>query len=96
MLLPVLVITAAHSRLMVGRMIGIRTTAELLGMWELLGRLGRVRRRLIWVNETGIGRGKRHAEGVGAFTGTLATTLIPLQLYGLESKGDRRVQERVL
>jgi hypothetical protein len=26
----------------------------------------------------GIGRGKRHAEGVGGFTGTLATTLVRL------------------
>lgn len=75
-LLPILVITAAHSRFMVGRMIPTRTTADLLlGMWMLIQLLGRDPRRLIWDNETGIGRGKRHAEGVGAFTGTLATTL---------------------
>jgi transposase len=87
-LLPVLVITAAHSRFMVGRMIPTRTTADLLlGMWMLLQLLGRVPRRLIWDNETGIGRGKRHAEGVGAFTGTLATTLQRLKPYDPESKG---------
>lgn len=87
-LLPVLVITAAHSRFMVGRMIPTRHTADLLlGMWVLLQQLGRVPRRLIWDNETGIGRGKRHAEGVGAFTGTLATTLVRLKPYDPESKG---------
>ena len=87
-LLPVLVITAAHSRFMVGRMIPTRHTADLLlGMWLLIQLLGRVPRRLIWDNETGIGRGKRHAEGVGAFTGTLATTLQRLKPYDPESKG---------
>jgi len=87
-LLPVLVITAAHSRFILGRMIPTRTTADLLlGMWLLLQLLGRVPRRLIWDNESGIGRGKRHAEGVGAFTGTLATTLQRLKANDPESKG---------
>ena len=87
-LLPVLVITAAHSRFMLGRMIPTRHTQDLLlGMWELLQRLGRVPRRLIWDNESGIGRGRRHADGVGAFTGTLATTLVRLKPYDPESKG---------
>lgn len=87
-LLPVLVITTAFSRFMVGRMIPTRRTADLLlGMWLLLQLLGRVPRRLIWDNETGIGRGKRHADGVGAFTGTLATTLQRLKPYDPESKG---------
>lgn len=49
--------------------------------------LGCVPRRLIWDNESGIGRGKRHAEGVGAFTGTLATSLQRLKPYDPESKG---------
>jgi hypothetical protein len=87
-LLPVMVITAAHSRFMAGRMIPTRHTQDLLlGMWMLLQILGRVPRRLIWDNESGIGRGKRHAEGVGAFTGTLATTLQRLKPYDPESKG---------
>jgi transposase len=87
-LLPVLVITCAHSRFMFARMIPTRHTADLLlGMWELLQQLGRVPRRLIWDNESGIGRGKRHADGVGAFTGTLATTLQRLKPYDPESKG---------
>jgi Mu transposase, C-terminal domain/Helix-turn-helix domain of resolvase len=87
-LLPVMVITATYSRFMVGRMIPTRHTADLLlGMWVLLQVLGRVPRRLIWDNETGIGRGRRHAEGVGAFTGALATTLQRLKPYDPESKG---------
>ena len=87
-LLPVMVITAAHSRFMVAQMIPTRHTQDLLlGMWELLQQLGRVPRRLIWDNESGIGRGKRHAEGVGAFAGTLATTLQRLKPYDPESKG---------
>ncbi|MEI2826923.1 MAG: hypothetical protein V9F04_11335 [Dermatophilaceae bacterium] len=69
-------------------MIPTRTTADLLlGMWMLLQLLGRVPRRLIWDNETGVGRGKRHAEGVSAFTGTLATTLQRLKANDPESKG---------
>ncbi len=87
-LLPVMVITAAHSRFMLAKMIPTRHTQDLLlAMWCLLQQLGRVPRRLIWDNESGIGRGKRHAEGVGAFTGTLATTLVRLKPYDPESKG---------
>jgi transposase len=87
-LLPVLVLTVAHSRFILGRMIPTRTTPDLLlGMWELLQVLGRVPRRLIWDNESGIGRGKRHAEGVSAFAGTLATTVQRLKPYDPESKG---------
>lgn len=87
-LLPVMVITCAHSRFMVGKMLPTRHAEDLLlGMWELLQQLGWVPRRLIWDNESGIGRGKRHAEGVGAFTGTLATTLQRLKPYDPESKG---------
>jgi transposase len=87
-LLPVLVMTVAHSRFMLGQMIPTRHTADLLlGMWMLLQVLGRVPRRLIWDNESGIGRGKRHADGVGAFAGTLATTLQRLKPHDPESKG---------
>src|SRR3954454_18061364 len=87
-LLPVLVITPAHSRFTLGRMIPTRHTADLLlGMWALLQLLGRVPRRLIWDNESGIGQGKRQAQGIGAFTGTLATTLQRLKPYDPESKG---------
>ncbi len=87
-LLPVLVITAAHSRFVTGRMIPTRKTEDLLlGSWELIQQLGRVPRRLIWDNEPGIGRGSRRAEGVAAFMGTLATKLVLLPPRDPESKG---------
>ena len=87
-LLPVLVITAAHSRFTTGQMIPTRTTEDLLlGSWELIRALGRVPRRLIWDNETGIGRGGKLAEGVAAFTGTLATRIVQLRPRDPESKG---------
>ena len=87
-LLPVLVMTAAHSRFTVGRMLPTRKTEDLLlGSWELIRQLGRVPRRLIWDNEPGIGRGQRRAEGVTAFAGTLATTIVQLKPRDPESKG---------
>lgn len=87
-LLPVLVITPAHSRFTVGRMLPTRKTEDLLlGSWELIERLGRVPRRLIWDNEPGIGRGKHHAAGVDAFMGTLAARLVLLPPRDPESKG---------
>ncbi len=87
-LLPVLVMSAAHSRFTLARMIPTRKTEDLLlGSWELLKQLGRVPRRLIWDNEGGIGRGQRRAEGVAAFMGTLATRLVLLPPNDPESKG---------
>ena len=87
-LLPVLVITAAFSRFMTGQMIPTRRTQDLLlGMWELLGRLGAVPRRLLWDNEPGIGRGRRLAQGVESFMGMLATKLVMLAPNDPESKG---------
>ncbi|CUR60430.1 Integrase catalytic region [metagenome] len=87
-LLPVLVITAAHSRFVIGQMIPTRKTEDLLmGSWELIQQLGRVPRRLIWDNEPGIGRGQRRAEGVASFMGTLATKLVLLPPRDPESKG---------
>ncbi len=87
-LLPVLVMTAAYSRFVLGRMIPTRTTEDLLlGMWWLLALLGRVPRRLLWDNERGIGRGPHRSEGVPAFMGTLATKLVLLRPRDPESKG---------
>ena len=87
-LLPVLVITLAYSRFVLGRMIPTKTTEDLLlGSWLLLQQLGRVPRRLIWDNERGIGRGRTRSEGVPAFMGTLATRLVLLPPRDPESKG---------
>jgi transposase len=86
-LLPVLVMTAGHSRFMLGRMIPTRKTPDLLlGSWELLTQLGRVPRRLIWDNESGIGRGKL-TEPAAVFAGTLAARIVLLRPRDPESKG---------
>ena len=87
-LLPVLVIVAAHSRFICGRMLPTRQTPDLLlGTWSLIEQFGRVPRRLIWDNETGIGRRGRLAAGVAEFCGTLATRLHQLKPHDPESKG---------
>jgi transposase len=87
-LLPVLVIIAAHSRFITGRMVPTRKTEDLLlGLWELIQQLGRVPRRLIWDNEPGIGRGNRLTAGVVSFAGTLATKFVLLPPNDPESKG---------
>jgi transposase len=85
---PVLVMVCSHSRFIMARMIPSRMTGDLLaGMWELLGGLGAVPRRLVWDNETGIGRRNRYAEGVAAFAGMLATRIVQLKPNDPESKG---------
>lgn len=87
-LLPVLVITAAHSRFTGGEMLPTRQTPDLLlGMWSLIEEFGRVPRRLLWDNESGIGRRNRLAAGVGEFCGTLATRMHQLKVNDPESKG---------
>jgi transposase len=87
-LLPVLVIVAAHSRFITGRMLPSRQTPDLLlGTWALLNTLGRVPRRLVWDNEAGIGRRNRLAVGVAEFVGTLATRVHQLKPHDPESKG---------
>jgi transposase len=88
-MLPVLVMVASFSKFITAVMIPSRTTADLLaGMWVLLSQqLGAVPRRLIWDNETGIGRRNRLADGVGAFAGALATRIHQLKPYDPESKG---------
>lgn len=86
--LPVLVMVSSHSRFIMARMIPSRMTGDLLaGMWELLGGLGAVPRRLIWDNETGIGRRNSYAAGVAAFAGVLATRIVQVKPYDPESKG---------
>ena len=85
---PVLVMVAAYSRFITARMIPTRHTEDLLlGSWELIQQLGRVPRRLIWDNESGIGRRGRLAQGVAGFAGTLATRIVQLRPYDPESKG---------
>lgn len=87
-LLPVLVMVPAHSRFITGRMLPTRQTSDLLlGSWSLIEGFGRVPRRLIWDNESGIGRRGRLAGGVAEFCGTLATRVHQLKPGDPESKG---------
>jgi hypothetical protein len=88
-MLPVLVMVASFSKFITAVMIPSRTTADLLaGMWHLLAaQLGAVPRRLIWDNESGIGRRNHLAAGVGEFCGALATRIHQLKAYDPESKG---------
>jgi len=88
-MLPVLVMVASFSKFLTAVMIPSRRTADLLaGMWLLLEtQLGAIPRRLIWDNESGIGRRNRLAAGVGEFCGALATGLHQLKAYDPESKG---------
>ena len=88
-MLPVLVMVASFSKFIAAVMIPSRTTPDLLaGMWFLLcTQLGGVPRRLIWDNETGIGRRNHLAGGVGEFCGALATSIHQLKAYDPESKG---------
>lgn len=87
-LLPVLVIVAAHSRFICGAMVPTRQTPDLLlGSWSLIEAFGRVPRRLVWDNETAIGRRGRLAAGVAEFCGTLATRIHQLKVRDPESKG---------
>ena len=87
-LLPVLVMVPAYSRFITGRMLPTRQTPDLLlGSWSLIEQFGRVPRRLIWDNETGIGRRGRLAGGVAEFCGTLATRVHQLKPRDPESKG---------
>lgn len=92
--MPVLVIVSSFSRFITAMMLPSRTTPDLLaGMWLLLTRqLGAIPRRLVWDNETGIGRGGKLADGVAEFCGHLATRIVQLKPFDPESKG---IVERV-
>lgn len=57
------------------------------GMWELIGSLGAVPRRLNWDNETDIGRRNSDAAGVSAFAGVLATRIVQVKPYGPGKQG---------
>jgi len=84
---PVLVMTSANSGFIQSRMLPTRTTPDLLGgMWSLLQDAGAVPTRLLWDNETGIGRGKL-TEAAAAFAGTLGCEIKLLAPRDPESKG---------
>lgn len=84
---PVLVMTSTFSGFFQALMLPSRTTPDLLGgMWSLLQAAQAVPKRLLWDNETGIGRGKL-TEPTAAFAGTLGTEIKLLKARDPESKG---------
>jgi transposase len=84
---PVLVMTSANSGFIQSRMLPTRMTPDLLGgMWSLLQDAGAVPTRLLWDNESGIGRGKL-TESAAAFAGTLGCEIKLLAPRDPESKG---------
>nr|WP_248764105.1 DDE-type integrase/transposase/recombinase [Pseudarthrobacter sp. SSS035] len=84
---PVLVMTSAFSGFIQARMLPSRTTPDLLcGMWTLLQDAQAVPSRLLWDNESGIGR-RRPTEPVAAFAGSLGLEIKLLPPRDPESKG---------
>jgi transposase len=84
---PVLVMTSTFSGFIQARMLPTRTTSDLLGgMWSLLEQAQAVPMRLLWDNETGIGRGKVTVRAT-AFAGTLGCEIKLLPPRDPESKG---------
>jgi transposase len=84
---PVLVMTSAFSGFIQARMLPTRSTADLLGgMWSLLEQAQAVPMRLVWDNETGIGKGKLTVRAA-AFAGTLGCEIKLLPPRDPESKG---------
>ncbi|MHA7295539.1 IS21 family transposase [Arthrobacter sp. HLT1-21] len=84
---PVLVMTSAFSGFIQARMLPSRTTPDLLGgMWALLQDAQAVPSRLLWDNESGIGR-RRPTEPVAAFAGSLRLEIKLLPPRDPESKG---------
>ena len=81
--------SSAIGRCPTPEMIPSKTTADLLaGIWSLLStQLGAAPRRLIWDNETGIGKRNKLTTGVGQFCGAFATNIHRLKAYEPESKG---------
>ena len=84
---PVLVMTSTFSGFFQAMMLPSRSTPDLLGgMWSLLQAARAVPPRLLWDNETGIGRGKL-TERAAAFARTLGTEIKLLGARDPESKG---------
>lgn len=74
--LPVLVMTLGFSRFMTAVMIPSRQAGDILsGMWELICRLGRSPKTLVWDRESAIGGTGRVSAPAAAFAGTLATQI---------------------
>ena len=82
-----LVMTSTFSGFFQALMLPSRSTPDLLGgMWLLLQAAMAVPKRLLWDNETGVGKGKL-TDRAAAFAGTLGTEIKLLKARDPESKG---------
>ena len=69
-------------------MIPSRNSEELCrGIWSLVQSCGAVPHRLVWDNESGIGRGHTLTDQVMSWAGTLGTKFVQIKPYEPESKG---------
>ena len=87
-MLPVLVIVCCFSKFITAVMIPTRTTADLLAGMSSLSctQLCAVLRRLIFYNESGIGRRNQLSADLRAFAWALSTSIHQLKPYDPESK----------
>ncbi len=84
---PVLVMTSSFSGFIQARMLPSRSTPDLLGgMWCLLREAEAVPSRLLWDNESGIGK-RKLTDPAASFAGTLGTEIKLLPPADPESKG---------
>jgi len=73
---PVLVMVLGFSRFTAAVMLPSRQGGDLLaGMWELISRMGRVTKTLVWDRESAIGGTGKVTAAAAAFAGTLATRI---------------------
>jgi transposase len=89
---PVLVIVSGYSRWISARMIPSRQAPDLIaGHWTLLQRLGAVPKKLVWDNESAIGRwnaGKPQlTAAMNAFRGSLGIQVLQCRPADPEAKG---------
>ncbi|MEV6244578.1 IS21 family transposase [Lentzea sp. NPDC051838] len=86
--LPVLVMTLGFSRFLTATMIPSRQAGDILsGMWQLIGGIGRVTKKLVWDRESAIGGTGRVSTSAAAFAGTLATKIVLAPPRDPEFKG---------
>jgi len=89
---PVLVMVSGYSRVMAAVMIPSRQGPDLLaGHWELLSRLGAAPHKLVWDNESAVGRWRggrpELTEAMNAFRGTLGIQVVLCRPADPEAKG---------
>lgn len=88
LVLPVLVMTLAYSKVLSAVMIPSRQVGDILaGMWQLIAALGAVTKTLVWDRESAIGGTGKVTAPAAAFAGTLATKVVLAPPRDPEFKG---------